>query len=669
MHKMNFTVFGSAFLSHTKRSAGKKRGTDGLTFFLCLLSMIFFSGCKKAEDHIYTLKTGNYEERQTAARALEKIGIEKLKPVQQAIYYVYTGKSEEAARVGRPAVEPLLAAYNEGSSMAAKGEWPYPTGTRTRLSDDTVGVFVPVTDLDEASFGSQLQGSAAEALGMIDDPNAVEPLLAALRGWTGVRKAATKALGKIGIENLQPAQQAIYYVYTGKPEEAARVGQPAVEPLLAALSSFADVRKAAVEALGKIGIENLQPVQQAIYYVYTGKPDEASRIGQPAVEPLIDALRKRDSDVRESAAEALRKMGQPAPEFLITALKEGRPDAAEALGRIGDPNAVEPLITALREGDLFMRNSAAEALGRIGEARAVEILAAALKDGNPTIRESAAEALKKIGDPKAADALYARDVETLVAALKVRDFDGRRSAAKALGRIRGARAIAPLVDCLTDTAWGVRCAACEALADIGQPAVEPLLERLATHPAGTTWTRIALILCGHQESASIVLQGLKQGSYSAEIRCLFLGWFGPPQFMPQLDRQPFGKQLRAYARVQRLNNKEWGLVVAQTMADHSRIEFTLSAISLCPQNYRRQSQVEDLSRLYTLLYIGRGDISMIPILTSLLDSYGSERLAKEWLNSGQSDLKTAAQAWLSARGYIIINIPHIEVHYEQVPPK
>ena len=94
--------------------------------------------------------------------------------------------------------------------------------------------------------------------------------------------------------------------------------------------------------------------------------------GQVSVERYIQALKDRDSDVRE--------------------------DAAEALGMIGDARAVEPLIQALKDDiSSDVREEAAEALGMIGDARAVEPLTQALKDRDSDVREEAALALARIG--------------------------------------------------------------------------------------------------------------------------------------------------------------------------------------------------------------------------------------------------------------------------------
>jgi len=73
--------------------------------------------------------------------------------------------------------------------------------------------------------------------------------------------------------------------------------------------------------------------------------------------------------------------------------------ATEALGRIGDRRAVEPLIRVLSNADSHVRESAAaaEALGRIGSDRAVEPLKRTLNDADRDVRSSAAQALDTLG--------------------------------------------------------------------------------------------------------------------------------------------------------------------------------------------------------------------------------------------------------------------------------
>ncbi len=129
-----------------------------------------------------------------------------------------------------------------------------------------------------------------------------------------------------------------------------------------------------------------------------------------AVEPLIAAL--GDKSCGHTAANALAKIGKPAVETLIVALKNENPfvrrNAAEALGEIKDASAVKPLINALKDNDLIVRRNAAKALGKIKDSSAEESLTSALKDESPAVRRNAAIALREMGKPEAVvvDILY-----------------------------------------------------------------------------------------------------------------------------------------------------------------------------------------------------------------------------------------------------------------------
>ncbi len=82
-----------------------------------------------------------------------------------------------------------------------------------------------------------------------------------------------------------------------------------------------------------------------------------------------------------------------------------RADAAERLGDLKDPVAVDPLIGALKDEDANVRAEAVDSLRRIGDPKAVDPLIRALQDEDASVRKNAAEALGKIGDKKAIDPL------------------------------------------------------------------------------------------------------------------------------------------------------------------------------------------------------------------------------------------------------------------------
>ena len=190
-----------------------------------------------------------------------------------------------------------------------------------------------------------------------------------------------------------------------------------------------------------------------------------TKIGKPAVNPLIAGLRDKDPLVRSQAVQALGVIGDPrAVEPLILVLNDKDPliqrQAIKALGRIKDPRAVGPLIVVLTNSDRkpHVRMSAAEVLGMIGDESAVDSLIDALHDGHWEVRAHAAEALGRIEDPRA--------VEPLIETLKDRDATVRGNAVDGLAKIKDPRAIEPLAAALTDKSRTVRKKAARALSAI-----------------------------------------------------------------------------------------------------------------------------------------------------------------------------------------------------------
>lgn len=166
-----------------------------------------------------------------------------------------------------------------------------------------------------------IREGAARALGDLQDPGAIEPLILALSDESRlVREEAARSLGRIG-------------------------GERAVEPLLRALMDDQRcVREGAVQALGCIG--------------------------SPAVGPLIVTLSDNDWHARMGAAISLRIIGDGrATDPIIRCLQDEnrfvRREAAKSLGRLGDHRAVAALQVALQDEDEGVRTKAAAALKRI----------------------------------------------------------------------------------------------------------------------------------------------------------------------------------------------------------------------------------------------------------------------------------------------------------------
>ena len=122
-----------------------------------------------------------------------------------------------------------------------------------------------------------------------------------------------------------------------------------------------------------------------------------------AVDLLTAALQGKDQRRAQLAGSALAELGVAAAVGpLIELLRQTRDDrAVEALGLLGRPEALAPLLTAMRESQRYGRPSfsaLAEALGRLGDPQAAEALAPYLKRSNLAL--AAALGLLRLGDQR-----------------------------------------------------------------------------------------------------------------------------------------------------------------------------------------------------------------------------------------------------------------------------
>jgi HEAT repeat protein len=181
----------------------------------------------------------------------------------------------------------------------------------------------------------------------------------------------------------------------------------------------------------------------------------------------VKALTDGDSGVRVAAMQALARLGdaravEPLAAFLTPAVK-GKSDsretgycihAAMALAQLGEP-ALTRLIGALESGSTEARRAAALALGKLRNPRGVEPLSRALNDARSEVRQAAALSLGDLGERSA--------LERLTTAFGHKDPETRRAAAEAVGRIGGEQAVSLLARAVEDREESVQLAAIEAL--------------------------------------------------------------------------------------------------------------------------------------------------------------------------------------------------------------
>lgn len=216
------------------------------------------------------------------------------------------------------------------------------------------------------------------------------------------------------------------------------------------------VRERAALVLERINWKPLNETEKIYYFFASQEWDELVKIGKPAIDPLIEALKDNNSSVRENAA--------------------------RTLGKIKDPMAVEPLSKALWDWNLEVRMTAAKALGSIGDKKAVEPLVDNLTDWH--FNQVVIEALLRIGWKPGSD------MERIHALVAMRDSHDIKKEWEVTKKIL-------LMDVDSDKYRTIE-NALYAFIGIGENEIIPILiESLNTK--GTKTMAEAYLNCGHKE--------------------------------------------------------------------------------------------------------------------------------------------------------------------------
>jgi HEAT repeat protein len=458
--------------------------------------------------------------RERAAFALDRLGWKAGDDTEKARYLMAKKEWDDLTELGGPAVEPIVQALKDGHEDVVKHAGI--ALERIVLTHPAAVVEPLIQALKSKPLETRQERGVrcrvAEILGVIGDARAVEPIVQALNDrHEDVRKHAGIALERLVLTHSVAAVEPLIRVLdegTNRDvrvrvaETLGKIGDArAIDPLIRVLEDMIEAHRRRISAgrpgppLGQALREDkdLELVQEAL-----------GRIGEPAIEPLIRARKEKGisegSQFATATADAVRYIGQPAIEPLVRTLKDKdwsvRGWAATRLGDIGDVRAVEPLVRALRDDrDARVRSSAAGALGRIGDVRAMEPLVRALKeDRDLVVRMGAVRALDELSWNPADDTekahylfamLFMRVGQTYAdrhGFIAQTDMDG----IVGLGR----HAAEPLIQSLDmeervvlrtrrslagrDTIeWSsVQAMALSVLLQIGEPAVEPLIQAL-----------------------------------------------------------------------------------------------------------------------------------------------------------------------------------------------
>jgi len=322
----------------------------------------------------------------------------------------------------RPAVPALIDLYKDDKR-------PEHLEALARYKDDlTKPIMIAALEYSDDDFDRAT--IAAGVLGEMKATDAVDPLIKAAEKQLPIKSransariAALRALVKIGDKRAVPTLMKI--LTTSADEQDFLLNQKAA----LGLAEFRDPQS--IPALEKglfmtgRGTQTFQECRLALV-----------RIGQPAVEPLIQLLQEKNADVQDMATKL--KFDEATPGVVPH-------KAAIVLGDLRAKSAVPALVARLHQKQKGGEHLAALiALGYIATPPAVDAILAVLKDGkaDPGERASAADALYLSGDRRAVPALLdvAKNGYVTVDGQKASDL--RASAAIALSRIAGKESFA-----------------------------------------------------------------------------------------------------------------------------------------------------------------------------------------------------------------------------------
>ena len=292
------------------------------------------------------------------------------------------------------AVAPLIEFYK-------KGKDPDVLKAVASFKDaSSVPVLIDSLDFSEESYdGASI---AASALGEIGDKSAVEPLIKAVQKTLPVKSRANvvrvealKALAKM--KDPRSTDALMKVMSTSADDQDFYLNKLAAR----ALAEIADPKSAGVLVRGLFmtgrGADIYQPCRTALI-----------AIGDPAIDKLIDAMQRKNTDIEADAKKyeffpgiVVQKtstvLGDMRAKKAVAALTEqlGKPDGGLeaskqgkgvsehqsviiALGQIGDPTSVKTLTNVLNDAKRSFKHraAAAEALNLIGDVSALPALSA-----------------------------------------------------------------------------------------------------------------------------------------------------------------------------------------------------------------------------------------------------------------------------------------------------
>jgi HEAT repeat protein len=426
------------------------------------------------------LKNKNRDIQSYSAKILEKMGQKPKNKLILIHFYILTKNDKELVKIGKHAIKPLIIQFKKvddiDSLIWTQGTLSkiYKSWRRRKDAKNLVPDFIAaLKDNDRVRLYI-----AIKFLGGMRDSRAVKPLMAILdkkemrlKTYTedkklslslvtekDVRISVIEALEKIGDE------RAIKQIFN------------------ALNSNFSEVRMAAFNALQKFEWEPKDLQERLKYIVAIRDKDKLSEMGRSAKKQIVKMLIDSRGYSKRNAASTLKDLGwKPSNEKEKIAVLIADENWNKLI-EMGSVSAIKAFISHIeRESYMtYPILKKAETIADKGGSEIVDILIPVLKNKDRLIRRFAADILCKIGDKQAIKPLIDLLMDEDIYNKELEDiwsYTSLEPAARALGQFGDKRAIKPLIHVL---GFGskVSMAASESLVKLGEPVVEPIINTL-----------------------------------------------------------------------------------------------------------------------------------------------------------------------------------------------
>lgn len=321
------------------------------------------------------LRSTDEETRRTAVLALAGF------PLGEVKIHLFAAMGDESWRVRKEAVDTLLAApvsagiIEEIVELLASHDNAGLRNSAVEALQRLGRLAVPVLCGHGEDLDHDVRKFVLDILGNIGDAAAVPVMVKALGDPDpNVSAAAAENLGKIGDTGAVPhlvealGKTDIWLRFTIL-DALGRIGAPVPTAAIAPLAGENLLKKAVYDCLGAVGDAEAVPI-------------------------LLEGIKERVRNVRESAVVALMKLRDRLPE------QEAGLQVDRMLAECNGAPFVEGLLTSLDTPDKELRRALVRVLGLIGDERGVGGLLDACRDDR--LRGSAFQALSRMGERAAA---------------------------------------------------------------------------------------------------------------------------------------------------------------------------------------------------------------------------------------------------------------------------